>query len=249
MIHEPHPNPSPGIARIGNIAQCQNALERAMTRAANLPGLVCFYGPSGWGKSLSANYLCNCQRGYYVQIKSIWSKKVTLAKILGEMGIKPGNTVGDMLDQVCDQLSASGRPLVIDEMDHLVEKKAVELIRDIYEGSQAPILIIGEEQLPHKLKKWERFHGRILAFVPALPVSLDDARLLQAVYAPGVDCADDLLQHLVSLAHGSVRRVCVNLDAIREEAQGHGATRVDRAWCDGHGIQFHTGEAPKRRLS
>ena len=118
MIHDNAPHPSPGIARIGNIAQCQNALERAMSRAANLPGLVCFYGPSGWGKSLSANYLCNCRRGYYIQVKSIWSKKVTLAKILGEMGIKPAATTGDMLDQVCDQLSASGRPLVIDEMDH-----------------------------------------------------------------------------------------------------------------------------------
>lgn len=249
MITKPEPPAAPGIARIGNIAQCQNALERAMARAANLPGLVCFYGPSGWGKSLSANYLCNLQRGYYIQCKSLWSKKVTLAKVLGEMGIKPAATSGDMLDQVCDQLSASGRPLVIDEFDHLVDKKAVELVRDIYEGSQAPILIIGEEQLPQKLKLWERFHGRILAFVPALPVSLDDARLLTAVYAPGITYADDLLDYLVSLAHGSVRRVCVNIDQIREEAGAVGATHVDLAWCKPHGIKFYTGEAPKRRLS
>lgn len=249
MIAEDTTPIGPGIARIGNIHQCQNALERSMARAANLPGLVCFYGPSGWGKSLSANYLCNMRRGYYIQCKSLWSKKVTLAKILGEMGIKPGATTGDMLDQVCDQLSASGRPLVIDEFDHLVDKKAVELVRDIYEGSQAPILIIGEEQLPQKLKKWERFHGRILAFVPALPVSLDDAGLLAPVYAPGITFAADLLEKLVADAHGSVRRVCVNQDQIRNEADAVGATYVDLAWCEQHGVKFYTGEAPKRRLS
>jgi len=143
---------APGIAKIGNMMQCQIALERAIQRSNNLPGLVCFYGPSGWGKSLSSNYLCNQMRGYYVQVKSIWSKKVFLQKILNEMGIKPGATCGEMLDQVCDQLSSSARPLIIDEMDHLVDKKAVELVRDIYEGSQAPILIIGEENLPQKLK-------------------------------------------------------------------------------------------------
>ena len=219
-----------------------------MSRSANLPGLVCFYGPSGWGKSLSSNYLCNSHRGYYVQVKSIWSKKVVLQKILGEMGIKPANTSGDMLDQVCDQLSASGRPLVIDEMDHLVDKNAVELVRDIYEGSQSPILIIGEEQLPQKLKKWERFHGRILAFVPALPVSLVDAQLLAEVYAPGVQCADDLLKHLVAESHGSVRRVCVNLDQAREETAAHGVNAIDLAWCEKNGVKFYTGEAPKRRV-
>jgi hypothetical protein len=240
--------PTPGIAQIGNIAQCQTAIERAMSRSANLPGLVCFYGPSGWGKSLSSNYLCNTQRGYYVQVKSIWSKKVFLSKILGEMGIKPAHTTGEMLDQVCDQLSASGRPLVIDEMDHLVDKNAVELVRDIYEGSQAPILIIGEEQLPQKLKKFERFHGRILAFVPALPVTLADAKLLADVYAPGVACSEDLLANLVQEAHGSVRRVCVNLDQAREEAATMGVKAIDLAWCQANGVKFYTGEAPRRRV-
>ncbi|PPD36050.1 MAG: DNA transposition protein [Methylomonas sp.] len=240
---------APGIAKIGNMMQCQIALERAIQRSNNLPGLVCFYGPSGWGKSLSSNYLCNQMRGYYVQVKSIWSKKVFLQKILNEMGIKPGATCGEMLDQVCDQLSSSARPLIIDEMDHLVDKKAVELVRDIYEGSQAPILIIGEENLPQKLKKWERFHGRILAFVPALAVDIDDAKRLAGVYAAGIDCADDLLKRLVADSHGSVRRVCVNLDAVREAAAEQAAKTVDLAWCQAHGVAFYTGEAPKRRVA
>lgn len=245
MIAETH---SPGIAMIANIVQCRIALERATERSANLPGLVCFYGPSGWGKSLSSNYICNDKRGYYVQVKSIWSKKVLLQKILGEMGIKAAQTTGEMLDQVCDQLSASGRPLVIDEMDHIVDKKAVELVRDIYEGSQAPILIIGEEQLPQKLKKWERFHGRILAFVQAKPVSEDDARQLAGVYAPGIDVGGDLLKKLVAESHGSVRRVCVNLDMVREQAVNFGVDKVDLAWCQAQQLAFYTGEAPKRRV-
>lgn len=238
---------STGIAQIGNLAQCQTALSRAMSRSNSLPGIVCFYGFSGYGKSLAANRVCNDHRGYYIQIKSIWSKKYVLQKILLEMGIKPGHTAGEMLDQICDQLSSSGRPLVIDEMDHLVDKNAVELVRDIYEGSQAPILIIGEEQLPKKLEKWERFHGRILSFVPALPVCLDDARLLAAVYAPGIACADDLLTHLVRESKGSVRRVCVNLDQVREEAMSYGENAVDMHWCVNNGVNFYKGEAPKRK--
>nr|WP_249123784.1 ATP-binding protein [Pseudomonas aeruginosa] len=71
-----------------------------------------------------------------------------------------------MADQIAEELAASGRPLIIDEMDHLVAAGQVELIRDLYESSQASILLIGEEMLPTKLKKYERFHGRVLSWVP-----------------------------------------------------------------------------------
>lgn len=234
------------IAEINNMALCDVALERALSRSANLPGLVCFYGPSGWGKSFSANHIANRRRAYYVQAKSVWSKKHTLAAILREMGVTPAGTIADMADQVAEQLAASGRPLIVDEMDHLVDRNAVELIRDLYEASRAPILLIGEERLPQKLKKWERFHGRVLAWVPAQPVTVDDARKLQPLYCPQVAVAEDLLERLVELAHGSVRRVCVNLEHIQETALTSGLDAVDlAAWGR---RELYTGEAPSRRV-
>ncbi|HEK2491416.1 TPA: ATP-binding protein, partial [Pseudomonas aeruginosa] len=36
-----------GMADIANIALCDIALEKAMARTSTLPGLVCFYGPTG----------------------------------------------------------------------------------------------------------------------------------------------------------------------------------------------------------
>ncbi|HWP00026.1 MAG TPA: ATP-binding protein [Methylococcus sp.] len=234
------------IAEINNMALCDVAIERALSRSASLPGLVVFYGPSGWGKSFSANHIANRRRAYYVQAKSVWSKKHTLQAILREMGITPAGTIADMADQVAEQLAASGRPLVVDEMDHLVDRNAVELIRDLYEASRAPILLIGEERLPQKLKKWERFHGRVLAWVPAQPVTLDDARKLAPLYCPQVKVADDMLVKLVELSHGSVRRVCVNLEHIQETALTSGMEVVD---VDNWGKrELYTGEAPSRRV-
>ena len=235
-----------GVAAIGNLNLCQIALERALSREANLPGLVCFYGPSGWGKSMSATAIANQSRAYYVQAKSVWTKKHFLKAILFEMGIKPAGSIPEMADQVAEELAASRRPLIVDEMDHLVDKNAVELVRDLYESSQAPILLIGEEGLPNKLKKWERFHGRVLAWVQAEPVNLDDARALREIYCRDVHVADDLLNHLVEISHGSVRRVCVNLDLIQSETLGIGMDQMDRAnWGR---RDLYTGEAPKRRV-
>ncbi|CDM42419.1 AAA family ATPase [Ectopseudomonas oleovorans] len=238
---------SNGMAQIANLGLCDIALERALSRTSSLPGLVCFYGPSGYGKSMSAAWVANARRAYYVQAKSVWSKKHTLKSILGEMGIKALGTIPEMADQVAEELAASGRPLIIDEMDHLVASGTVELVRDIYESSQAAILLIGEEGLPTKLKKFERFHGRVLSWVPAQPVTLADAHSLVPVYSPQVGIAEDLLAHVVTIANGSVRRVAVNLEMIRDTALTMGLDQMDRAVWGSR--ELYTGEAPKRRVA
>lgn len=235
-----------GYAEITNIRLCDVALERAIERTQSLPGMVCLYGPSGFGKSVAALLVANSRRAYYIQAKSVWTKKHTLTAILHEMGITPAATIPMMMDQAAQELAMSGRPLIVDEMDHLVEKKAVELIRDLYEASQAPILLIGEEQLPNKLKRWERFHGRVLAWIPAQPISLEDAKKLLPIYAHGINVEDDMIKHLVHISGGSVRRVAVNLEAIREKAIEYGWETVDRrTWGK---TELYTGEAPKRRI-
>ncbi|MEW9901005.1 ATP-binding protein [Chitinivorax sp. PXF-14] len=237
-----------GIARIGNLQLCQIALTSAMDRSQNLPGLVVFSGPSGWGKSMSAMYVANSARAFYVQAKSAWTKKHFLRAILFEMDINvtPAVTIAEMVDQIGEELAASRRPLIIDEMDHIVDRNMVELVRDLYESSQSPILLIGEEGLPTKLKRWERFHGRVLAWVQAQPVNQDDARALRHIYSRDVDIADDLLDEVLKVAHGSVRRVCVNLDLIQREALNDGLDRMDaKGWKK---RPLYTGEAPKRRV-
>jgi len=62
-----------GIAPLANITLADRAITRAMERAEHLPGMVEFHGPSGWGKSIAANYVANRYRAYYVQAKSVWT--------------------------------------------------------------------------------------------------------------------------------------------------------------------------------
>ncbi len=236
------------VANISNLHLVTVAAEKLQTRVNGLPGIGVIYGDAGRGKTIACSALANQMRGYYVQVMSAWNRKTLLEKILFEMGIKPLGTIPALLDQVCEQMAASGRPLIIDEFDHCLQKAGmVELVRDIYEGSQGTLILVGEEQVPQKMKKWERLHSRVLAWIPALPASMDDARKLSPIYCPNVTIADDLLARVVELAHGSIRRVCVNLTRIHEEAMLKAEAEMTLAkWGD---LELYTGDAQKRRTA
>ena len=233
------------VAPIANLNLVAIVMEKLVHRQDGLPGLAVYYGPSGYGKTTATVAVANRTQAYYVQLCSAWSRKTLLQKILFEMGIKAGGTIPDMLDLIVEQLAASRRPLIIDEFDYAAAKPGmIELVRDIYEGSQSSLLLVGEELLPIKLKKHERFHGRVLQWLPAAPVSLADARQLADIYCADVTVADDMLEHLVNLSHGSVRRVSVNLVNVRDAALVEGLDNVTRAvWGN---RQLYTGEAPRR---
>lgn len=233
-------------AQIHNLELVRTAVERLTNRTTGLPGLAALYGPAGYGKTTAACAVANETRAYFVQMRSAWTRKTLLEKVLTEMSVKPHGTVPQMLDAACTQLAASGRMLIIDEFDYCVRSDSmVELVRDLHEGGgAAPILLLGEELLPRKLEKWERFHSRVLSWIPAQPISVADAEALSPIYCPGVHVGSDLLEHLVAISGGSVRRVSVNLSSIAEMAALEGWTTVTRA--DWGSRPFYTGEAPRR---
>lgn len=235
------------FANIHNVGLVRTAVEKLVGRNNGLPGFGAIYGPAGYGKSTALLAAANATRAYYVQLRSAWSRKAFLEKILAEMSIRPAGTIPQLLDQVCQQLAASGRPLMIDEFDYCLKSAGmIELVRDIYEASQSPVILAGEEMLPTKLKRWERFHSRVLSWIPAQPVSLADAQALAPIYCP-VPVADDWLQMAVDAAGGSVRRVCVNLSNAADEAAIEGWRAIDRtAWGK---RPIYTGEAPERRAA
>lgn len=237
-----------GLANIQNISQCYEAVKRTIDRNPLLPGISAFYGPSGFGKSTSANFVATKTNAFYVQVKSTYTKKAFLQAVLKEMSIPTPGTLSEMMEMASAELAKSRRPLIIDEFDHLVAGNKVEIVRDLYEASQGTFLIIGEEHLGLKLKKYERFHGRILNWVQALPANESDAKLLAQIYATDLDIHDLVIEDLVKTCKGSTRRVSVNLEMLNERACDEGVDSIDPlSFKKMFPAGWITGESPKPR--
>lgn len=242
---------NPTTANLANVALGLEIAEIAMGRSGHLPGVVCFTGWSGLGKSITAEYIAQQHRGYYVEIRRVWTRKNFLDMIMHVMGI-PQEKDLDMarrLTLICSQLGASARPLILDEFDNIMDRpkpaEFIELVRDLIDGSQGAIIIIGEERLPHKLAKSERFHNRILDWKQAVTTSIKDVKILAAHYYPELEIETALLEKVLTSCHGIARRICMNLEAIAREAAERGVTAIGLADWGKRG--FNTGAPPMVR--
>lgn len=233
------------VAPLRNVSALTTLIERVQGRAYGLPGMATFYGPSGLGKTSAGIYAANRYQAHLVEVRSVWKSRKFCQAVLVELGIKPGPTVADMLDQIAEGLLRSGAPLIIDEADHLVTNRTIQLVRDIHDASGAPVILIGEELLPQKLQQWERIHGRMLDWVACQPAEAADVTALARIYCPGIQLDEALSASLLATSGGSIRRISVNLALLAEHAAVRGLRRLGPKDFDAR--RFFTGEAPGPR--
>lgn len=233
------------IAPLRNVVALLTMTDMLRNRPAGLSGIGVCSGHSGYGKTVASQYVMNKLGAKYVEVRSFWTQKTFCEALLKELGVdRPKGTIARMMDEVIDIMGDDPRrPLIIDEADKLVDKNMIELVRDIHETTGVPVVLVGEENLPTKLKAFERVDNRILGRVLAEKCDVADAQHLANIRCPGVTLATDLLGHIVSQTNGNARRIATTLHNVRVFAINGGLKELDLAAYRG-GV--FTGEAPKR---
>lgn len=236
-------------APLKNVAAFSTLIDKVVERRLDLPGLACFFGPSGVGKTKAAIFGSNRHKAVYVECGQFTTARSLLQLILKEYGMeRPTGTVTDMIsDAVRIMASNIRRPLIIDEAHHVAHKKFVDVLRELHDKSLAPVILIGEEMLPKQLEAFERVHNRMLDWVGAVPCDADDFRQLAKFCAPSISILPDLAQAILDNTRGNTRRIVVNLERAEQTARQIGKTTLDLADFGGTGrIIPSRAPAPRR---
>ena len=233
------------VAPLRNVMLLNALIQRVQSRDEDLPGLACFYGPSGYGKTKAAVWNAQHYGCFWVEVKSTWTVKKLMTAIVKSMRLPQNGTAGDMIEIAAEELMKSGKPLLIDEADMMAKDSLIGAVRDLYESSQGTIILIGEEKMPQKLQRWERVHNRMLDWVPAQPADLREVGLLAQLKCPGLTIASEVQQLVLERSHARARRIVVNLRQISEYALKEGKPEITAA--DARKITLFTGEAPAAR--
>ncbi|WP_372069734.1 ATP-binding protein (plasmid) [Tistrella mobilis] len=221
------------IAPLGNVGLFMDLTDRLHNRAPHLPGIGVFSGFSGYGKTTSAVAAANKFKARYVEVGQSWTQARFLRSLLVELGGQPKGTIGDMVDAAISHLARARVPVIIDEADHILARRYIELIRELHDKSGCTIILIGEEMLPQRIAAHERVHNRVLSWLQAQPADTDDVAALVKLYAPAVQIAPDLCALISERAGGRLRRVCVSIERVREWAATQGLKAVSlKEWGD-----------------
>ena len=243
--------PKGGVAAIATFDLVATTLDQLSNRRVGMDGIGVLYGPSGWGKTFSSNVLAMETRAYFVQMQPVWTKKTFLQKILDEMKVDHDKscTIPDLFDMVTSQLAASRRTLILDEFNRAIERPVLaQITRAIFDSTQCPILLVGEEKLPSELSRpdFKQLYRRVSAWAEAADATVDDTAKLAPIYSPGIDFEPAALAALTAFAKGSISSVAKCLNVIHETCLTQGMDSISLAALQK--IALPSATHPKRKI-
>ena len=242
------------ICAIKNVARMSEAGEALINRGPGMPGMGLVFGPTGYGKTTATTWFINQCHGVYVRAMATWSPSAMLGTILRELDVEPKGNNAHMADAVIEKLAQQGRPLFVDEADHILDsKRMVETLRDLHDLATVPVVLIGMDGIQRKITARQQLTGRLLEWVEFQGADMEDARILADSLCE-VGVANDLLELLHHAAcakrrggevvgGASARLLVVGLARIEQVGRSRNLKTVNVAhWPRGR--DFFLGEAP-----
>lgn len=235
----------PVVAPVKNVLSTQIAFETLFQRSFGVPGIGLLHGPSGYGKTTTTTYLYNQVNGIYVSARAHDSTSSLMNRIVEELGAQPNHRISRSVDFIIEQMSMYERPLFIDEADYLMnDVRMLETVRDLYDGTEVPVILIGMDQIARRISSRKQFYNRISEWVEFKPADLDDVNTMaHYLLEDGISVDEALLEHLRTSACGEMRRIIIGLTKIEALAMANELEMVTlNDWGDQpfHGLRNPT---------
>lgn len=187
------------------------------------PAIAMFTGSAGLGKTTAGSWLFAKADGLLVRCLKADTLGTFLSSLAKELGLDTrSNGVSRVatLNFIVEELASSQKALFIDECDYIADKTEIlETIRDIYDLANVPIILIGYNALPAKVKKLGQLSSRISQHVEFRPADFDDLSLMTKELITDTEIQPCLLQELLTAAAGNYRRLHTGLDTIEKFAR------------------------------
>ena len=192
------------LVKTKNVQAFYNGLEVLKKGVRGRMGMMLAFGPPGTGKTFITQKLAMQEDYVYVRCKYIDKPRSLLQAIVAELGEEPIGFVSKLFNQALDQLLTRPRTLILDEADYMVHAGIIEIIRDLNDMANTPIIIAGMGNIDKKLQRFPHFVDRIRAIVHFKLFDLEEIKLLgRQVCEAAID--DSGYQYIIKIGQGKFR--------------------------------------------
>ncbi len=222
------------IIETESMARFNQTADTALEAGKMSSGFVLAYGKAGRGKSVAADRYYYERGGAYVRVWQNWSQSAFLQHLLFEVRGKnmdmPRHNGNRCKEMIVDILENDPKPLFIDEADRLSIDR-IEDLRDIFEMTGVPIVLIGEEGIWGLLRERRRIMSRVAYEVEFTPISPTEASIFLK-QAANLNVPPDLCLKITKQADGDfrvVRNIALQLEKAAKASEKY---EVDTAMLE-----------------
>lgn len=166
------------VVKTKNVQAFFSGLEVLRKGVKGRMGMMLVSGPPGTGKTFITQKQAMEEDFVYVRCKYIDRPRGLLQSIVAELGEEPRGYVSHLFSQALEQLLMRPRTLILDEADYLVKDDIIEIVRDLNDMANTPMIISGMANIDKKLQRFPHFADRIRAFVYFNLFDLQEIKLL-----------------------------------------------------------------------
>lgn len=224
-----------GFVQTANFRLLKEAEKIVERRGAREAGLVLIQGKYGIGKSELTERWASENGHVFIRSKKVWTPRSMLEDVATALGLSLRGTAKDVENRITAHLTQTMQTLIFDEADYLADMKSaakLETIRDITDVTGTMVFLIGMENFPAIVQRYEHIASRVARIVQLHPLSLADVQATCKAKAE-VALTPALVEQIHRDSKGRMRHVLNAIANIEVWAEANSWSEVDVAHVKG----------------
>ena len=218
-----------GFVQTQNFKLLKEAEKLVERRGAREAGLVLVQGQYGIGKSELTERWASDNGHIFLRAKKTWAARSMLDDIAKLIGVSIKGTAVDVQNRIIAHLSVTMQTIVIDEADHLLDARnatKLEVIRDITDLTGTMAFLVGMQNFPATVQRYEHIASRVARIVQMQPLSMADVQATVKAKAE-VAITPALVERMHNDCQGRMRLLLNAIANIEMWADANGWKEVD----------------------
>ncbi len=149
-----------------NVKNFIGLVENLLNKPKNIPKMGLIYGEPGLGKSQTSLWLACKYDAIYLRVTNLMTGRWLLEEIAKEMDEIPRYLTSDSFNLIVQKLKQKPQLIIVDEIDYLMNNlKTIEILRDIHDETDCPIIFVGMGLAHKKLERYKHLFDRFSEIV------------------------------------------------------------------------------------
>ena len=160
-----------------NVKNFTGLVENLLNKPKNIPKMGLIYGEPGLGKSQTALWLACKYDAIYLRATNLMTGRWLLEELVKELNEIPRYLTSDNFNLIVQKLKQKPKLIIVDEIDYLMNNlKMIEILRDIHDETDCPIILVGMGLAHKKLERYKHLFDRFSEIVKFEIFSVNDLK-------------------------------------------------------------------------